>query len=1164
MKKWKSRTSLYLRLAAILVAFCIVSLTANTSHAGWKNNDTHIECYSRSEFPAGTAGDTSYETLKRPKYVYIVRAGDLKLNLHQAVCDSRDSSWYYPAVRVVYMVAGRQHRRDLTPGECKWIVGLRFCARMAYPVEGKDNFGNKTGKEGEGPMKPQLCAYVDGMDGGDTKGGSSPYHYRTPQHTIYEGLPTGIKVLLGPIGALVGAINSTKNHFVRRDLGCVDRQIAVGPPPWENNRWNRQQFAAPFIDYAETSTFRSPTINLHFCELDRINDTNVGITVSEDTLCGFEKDNNGEYIRGIGGPGVPAGPYALTPLEDMEVVETLTLTPGPDALAEVATDSETDRHGRVYEARISSVSPDVICVYKTQEVDGTDVDQIQGCLPRPGYMPLPIVQQLAAPGLAPNPTYGMFGLTLNVSFPLMPGSIDLQYIGDYDYTDPLNPVLIERCDTLHQITFCAKPGPVTDPIENTSETTTMNTHPITGLPLVPPLPPKTTRYRGWLCIEGYDTAPPTAGTEYREVETFVFDHNGQIVYVPPLPDELAVPVLKYDQESDTIPSNPPNIFAAGDPGGDIFPNYAAQRELVSGVPSVPMIDPPLTKDAWYYDPPCTQNDVKDLVGPDPCPDSIPGTPPIESEPRPIDVLDPYFVDGTARFDYDGDTNLDIALLRPMTPMELGLCVEMMIEEVKTHAPITDTWTEFPTPAGLAAIDWSSWDPADPGSFPPKSINEIYTPPADCSEVEVEVWGSGGGATSRDSAPTLLPTLTIDSAIYTAGTADPLVANQVQFVATVGGTDTFTSQPITLLGASLDPAIIPPAAPVPNGSGDNGLGAGMPLPHLSDLSDNGVEDPDDPSLHITFVDDADPGRTFVLDVGNTTPNINNAPDANTVAGSYNLAISALSQASIELIIGSVITPAVVTSEDHSGGSGAYIKTTYDLKPLGMVNAPIPVSVGVGGMYRYEDDHNRTGINGYRSAFGINNNMVVAEGGKGFDTYTGGTVAQCQNPAICSGTVTQPGQDGTPAPDECQKFEGGLVWGGDANPSYVGPGLAQCDRGGNDPYDEHIHNNTGLGAGQAPGQRHHPLNILFPGTSGAPPMTPSDHAGAGGCVADKCEKCVGVLTRALFGIEICYPRLFQGSTETWVRQDGHAGVGGHGKIRVRCIEGETRTSTPTVSP
>lgn len=947
--------------------------------------DTHIECYTSGDF----GGDTdAYDKYKVPINVNVIGIDSI-LAMHQAACNAvrtvteQGSTWSDPLIRIVYMLAGQQHRRNLRPNQCMFIVGLRYCARLTIPIEGKNVHGNTTGLEGGG-MKPQLCAYVDPMDGGDTIANEGRYHHNTDISTFYDSLPDWAKVLAGPIGGLVGGITSVKNHVVVTNLGCVDRPMAEGPPAWKNDAWKAQYFPPPTINYANDSTFASPTIRLDFCRQAIVGVPSANV---ERVVCQFEKDLAlGEYKRDATGnlillPGIEYEglPVYLTP--------TGTATNFAD---NVVTASGISPDGRKFEARISVEVPDSVCVYKTEETLPTrPVDILEGCLPRPGYMPVPIVTDIST-GTVPMPDTtlegaGILGIKLGVSFPDLPGQIELEYLGD-QYVGagapppaPQPPPLpagaavgdpINSCKTLHQVTFCAKPGPV-DITDNGDGTF---------------------KAKGSLCVEGYSTAPLVAAGRNYKVETLTFGHDGKVIYDPPLPNPQALPVFKNAYASDVIKSKdtdnngtpdvfplPVNTFV---PALTSFTNVTANRELAGGVVSTPVVT--LKVGSYHYEPP-----MSNLSSPlEPGVATYTGLNPAQQ--RPINQSDPYFVGGAIDYDYNGDGNRDgyddAKILRPMTPLELGLCAEIQFDIVYTQTPpVAPTPQTFPSAAGIAAVNWET----------DTHVNETFiSNTRDCSKLKVKVWGAGGGGSSN-----------------------------------VGGANDFT-----------------------------------------------------------------------------------------------------------------------------GGGGGYIEADYDLLALNLVNAPIPVSVGIGGAFTYIDPDVQEGQQGSDSSFGISTARIVAGGGGGHASRgAGGSAGTCSSLA-CTVVRTDAGQGGsnTAYQNTLNVCLGGdtLGTGGgvpDGSGGYTLPieGSTQCE-GINDNHEARLFRDPALlsNPGSAVGQYHHRKNLKF----GEPEPTPTRTFGAGGCSSEK-----GCNT------QVPIPPFLPGNP-----RNGNVAPGAHGRVEAVCTQVQQiipPTPTPT---
>lgn len=365
-----------------------------------------------------------------------------------AVCEHPSTTWNRPTLEVVYQVfkIGEEHRGVMAMGECSDIHGIRFCARTANPGTVKDpqtgvippNYGNNTGSTPN--PRPQLCAYEDMVDGMDLDRGRSPYHHMAKngsapsmvQGMVMGGIaghiigPPGFGLITAAVGALVTAIMSHYNHIVPLDLGCVERPIAVGPPAWCNNCWKRTYIPGPIITHSEDSTFFKPYVDLLFCEEIDFKGNPKGRPMR----CQYKSDG-------------------ITLINGMRLAEAVTVPLTANGTAQRISASVAVNHNytkpdgtvmdvdkRHFEARVDAYDPKNICVYRTQESDGSPTEILEGCVLRPGYMPLPIVG-VSADSTSTTPK-------LSVTLQGDPAATRLDSLG------------AGPCKRLHQITFCAK------------------------------------------------------------------------------------------------------------------------------------------------------------------------------------------------------------------------------------------------------------------------------------------------------------------------------------------------------------------------------------------------------------------------------------------------------------------------------------------------------------------------------------------------------------------------------------------------------------------------------------------------------------------------------------------------------------------------------------
>ena len=637
------------------------------------------------------------------------------------VCYTPKSTWEYPRAEVVYALLWglSESKSTIKLYECKFIGGIRFCVRPANPVLGEDNYGNKTGENcdsdgnllpvqnvpigsdgviggdsavaegGEagadgtipttaslGPEcnpRPQVCAYEDWMDGMDTDPNYGPYHHNVSNEdavsigaaTTYATIAAAA-VSLAPIGAaigsLIGAIMSKWNHIVPTELGCVERPIAVGPPVWSNDAWHTSYTPPPEVVSAPGSEFLKPLVTLNICEKD-------------DKAWTCDRDDSDNELK-----------------EGIAIIESFTLSPKKPSYEDTVEASD----GREFKATIEIDNPEEICVYKTKEANGSEVDILQDCVPRPGYIPQPEVE---FPG----------GNKIKVK--LAGDSITIR-------ADDDSPESSDRCGILHQIEFCAKNVDV-----DGSKAT---------------------------CLEGYSTVPIVVayGSVQDLMPKVVYDELGNVVSVE-LSSFADDPV-----SSDLRP--PGNVLK---PAGTPFTNWYANPELdSSGDPVYQELD--LPNDLLVYERPlCYQSDedgkclnYASLPGGGVCcstalrnlsdaqndyyssdssdseaagqlSESVGIAEMCNDIPEPHEIHgkclqyarnttslggDPYFIENSS---YN---------IRQVKPSEIGLCS-----------------------AASTVVDESLWVRNTPGVYE-------YSPPESCETLKVQVWGAGAaGSASED-------------------------------------------------------------------------------------------------------------------------------------------------------------------------------------------------------------------------------------------------------------------------------------------------------------------------------------------------------------------------------------------------------------------------------
>jgi hypothetical protein len=354
------------------------------------------------------------------------------------VCEAPESNWEHPRIDVYYKTwlsvlfgVGWYSPMSLEDGQCDDRVAMRFCARRAFPGYEKDgtaenNYGNKTGATNN--PRVQLCAYEDPLDGMDTTWGSSPYHHNTPNEAMANSTsPAVYGAVFGGFGALVGgivgAIMAKHNHVVVTDLGCVELPVAKGPPPFCNNCWHTKYTMPPFIGLGYESTFFDPKVTLNFCFKNK---TVKGIATKESVKCEINKTTK-----------------EITPN-----LNTITLSPvGPSYKAAKAVNFTYNQNGeevrdqREFSAEISTGNPSQICVFMTKNISGTEIAPVaQGCVQRPGYMPMPLMSR--------SPASTIEEPRISVTF--KEGSSEKIEVSQS--TANLN----NACKTLNQITICAE------------------------------------------------------------------------------------------------------------------------------------------------------------------------------------------------------------------------------------------------------------------------------------------------------------------------------------------------------------------------------------------------------------------------------------------------------------------------------------------------------------------------------------------------------------------------------------------------------------------------------------------------------------------------------------------------------------------------------------
>jgi hypothetical protein len=574
-----------------------------------------------------------------------------------AVCNDQKTNWERPTIEVVYeQPAGIQHRATLGVSQCKWIFGVRFCARNVIAgtkEEGNqaNRFGNTTGDPKKVPHnpKPQLCAYEDPLDGMDTNPGYNPHYWHEKNPAIGGATPAVALTIGGAVGGGLGvalasvvlAIMSHFNHVVITDLGCVDRPIADGPPPFSNDAWQTTYLPRPTLGYDINSTFKAPVIVLSFCQ-------NATTQVPE--ICKF--DANNKILNLIS--TLKLSPRETNKYDTRQAVKISYKEGGV-----IKTDD------REFSARITTGSPDKIYVYKTKEASNVKGSQVavevfQGFLDRPGYMPLPTVSK-AASSTASSPK-------ISVAFPGDTQKIDI-------WPNPIrfNPALGNdpgnECKTLGQIEFCA----IKKCLERNPDvvTTTADGQTISTLG-------DCKTWEDKVCAVGYNTAP-TVLAKAPTVRNMIDQIDGAPIPVAGLPKG--------------------NVLKAKNVA---FVNTAANQEIINNVKTPITITP--KKDLLVYELPfCYQRDDNDKCT------NYDGTCETKDSTGKCTkyvsnvTTDPYFKD-VGHTDENGVFVQGTEIVRQASPDELSLCVGDPVAWVK-NIPGTYTYT---VPESCNSISVELW------------------------------------------------------------------------------------------------------------------------------------------------------------------------------------------------------------------------------------------------------------------------------------------------------------------------------------------------------------------------------------------------------------------------------------------------------------------------
>lgn len=617
------------------------------------------------------------------------------------ICYSPKSTWEEPRVEIVYKPLNifPEVRTSLKISQCKFNGGIRFCMRAVDPKKGKNHYGNKTAKScdpevgetiesckceagtedvnGECMPRQQLCGYEDWMDGMDIHPNYNPHHHNEDNDPTAIGITvaavgittTVVLAGFGPIiTGITAAIIAHWNHVVPTNIGCLERPITVGPPAWRNDAWHTAYVPPPEIVYGPGSTFLEPLIQLNFCKKD-----------GKAWMCKRDPET-GELEAGLS--------YS----------QVIDMTPK-------FTEEKDAADGRSFRAEITTEDPDEICVYKTKEANskkvalqnntpllnmqgsGKTVNVLQGCLPRPGYMPKPEIKVIDK------------------------YKVEVTFAGEKatlwdDINEPDSP---NRCATMQQIQFCL-------------------VHDKWGAD----------GNSGSVCLEGYDTVPVVVagGSAQDMLPVTTYDTEGNIVSVTPgTANDIAVSSALRPPGNTLKPANV------------AFDNYYANpetdqdREFVIQQVKFP-------KDLLVYEQPaCYQTDAegrclnyKDLPGGGVCCSSVeadfitlsntPGT--TQEQINNAQKLLSYCKDAPEPYEKDGQclqyvrntistggdpyyVDPEKYHIRPVSSREMGLCSAV------------DDGADF-------------WLRDKPGTYQ-------YTPPYNCGVIEIQAWGAGAAGSA---------------------------------------------------------------------------------------------------------------------------------------------------------------------------------------------------------------------------------------------------------------------------------------------------------------------------------------------------------------------------------------------------------------------------------
>lgn len=370
--------------------------------------------------------------------------------------------WANPKAKVIYeplVPVGSSddtlptYKEVIYPGKCKWLAGVRFCARFAMPAV-RDINGNQLvppdpGNNTGNPGKPMLCAYEDPCDGMDPPDGNcakhsseGPYHENTPNSKAISvsGAATMGAVAGGAggaaIGAMTAAIMQKFNHVVihhplgsddpnNSTVGCIDRSIGPPPPAWSNNKWFNVLDPTPeFTNDTATSVFEQPVIKMVQCtdasgvakipcSFDAAGNPAPGaVQITPSPVITLNAANNFKACVDKNGA---AATCPIDPSLTQDVYYKAEIIPD-------VVDSSDNKN-------LEPGSPGVITISMVANHNWITVTT----LPRPGYIPIPTVQQVG--------TYGTDS-QISISFKDRAGT-------------PIS-LKLNECGVIDQVGFCAE------------------------------------------------------------------------------------------------------------------------------------------------------------------------------------------------------------------------------------------------------------------------------------------------------------------------------------------------------------------------------------------------------------------------------------------------------------------------------------------------------------------------------------------------------------------------------------------------------------------------------------------------------------------------------------------------------------------------------------